>query len=173
MHPITNAIVSFFESDFFRLSLLFTQLTAYLILVYLIASMIYYMKKSKYLDFRYFTDLKELSKGTSVVEKKTDKQWLAIKKRLDLAAESEWKLAVTEAENLLDETFRRSGFPGETFGDKIEQITKDQLSNIEDVKMVHEIRNNIVHNPDYILSLDQAKRALSVYEKSLKELSFF
>jgi type I restriction-modification system DNA methylase subunit len=130
------------------------------------------MKKSKYLDFRYLIDFSEVTKGTSVIEKKSEKQWVTIKKKIDLASESEWKSAITDAEDLLDEIMRRAGFPGETFGEKIEQTTIDQLKTLDEVKMAHEIRNNIAHNPDYVLSQDQAKNVLSIYEKSLKELGY-
>jgi len=173
MHPIPNTIISFFQSEFFRQSFLIAQIVSYFILIYFIVAIVYYMRKSGWLKYRYTIDMKEVATFSSATERKSERQWLVIEKKLESASESEWKLAVTEAENLLDETMRRAGFLGDTFGERMQHIEPDQLKNIEDVKQVHEIRNNVVHNPDYMLGLDEAKKVLNVYEESLKELGMF
>ena len=131
------------------------------------------MRKSSYFKFRYSQDWTEILTFSAAMEKKSGRQWQNIKKKLESSSESEWKLAVTEAENLLDEILKRSGIVGESFGEKINNIKPDQLKNVADVKKVHEIRNSIMHNPDYVLSLDEAKRVLEVYERALRNLGLF
>lgn len=102
--------------------------------------------------------------------KKIVKKWNKIKNRLNLPSESEHKLAIIEAEGLLDDIFKRIGFPGEVIGDRLKQITPLQLGNIEEIREAHKIRNNIVHDPDYRLSLEEAKKTFEIYEKALQNL---
>jgi len=173
MHPIPDFFLKFYESDFFRQTLLITQIVSALLILYFIFSALWYANKSGYMKLRWTIDASELLKFSSSGANKSEKQWQLLKKKMESSSESEWKLAITEAESLLDETLKRAGILGESFGEKIQNIKPDQLKNIADVREVHEIRNQIVHNPDYILKLDEAKRLLEVYEKSLKFLGLF
>jgi len=102
--------------------------------------------------------------------KKETKQWLKIKERLDTGFESDYKLAVIEADNMLDENLIKMGYTGETLMEKLEKLTTVSLPNIEEVKEVHKIRNNIVHDPDYRLTLEEAKRTIEIFEKALTDL---
>jgi len=71
---------------------------------------------------------------------------------------------------LLDETLKRLGYPGESLGERSEKLTVDILPNLEEVRQVHKIRNNIIHDPTYKLNLGEAKKALAIYEKALINL---
>jgi len=39
------------------------------------------------------------------------------------------------------------------------------FSNLEEVKLAHTLHENIVHDPDFRLSPDEAKKAIAAYEK--------
>ena len=84
--------------------------------------------------------------------------------------ESEHKLAVIEADSMLDNILKRMGFGGESLGERLEKLTVASLPNIEDAKEAHKIRSNIIHDPAYKLSLDEAKRIIEIYEKALTDL---
>jgi len=84
--------------------------------------------------------------------------------------ESEAKLALIEADALLDETLKRLGYPGESLGERLEKLTVDILPNLEEIQKIHKIRNNIIHDPTYKLNLEEAKKALVIYEKALINL---
>jgi hypothetical protein len=105
--------------------------------------------------------------------RKVTKKWREIIARLETGMESEAKLAVIEADSLLDDVLGKIGYRGETLGEKLKSITPDVIPNIVEVLEAHKIRNNIVHDPDYRLSLDQARRTLEIYEKALRELDVF
>ncbi|MDO8663779.1 MAG: hypothetical protein Q7K28_03010 [Candidatus Wildermuthbacteria bacterium] len=96
--------------------------------------------------------------------------WLKIKARMDTGIESEYKLAVIEADAMLDDTLKRMGFGGESLGERLERLTIASLPNLEEIKAIHNVRNNIVHDPDYRLSLEEARRVIAVFEKSLTDL---
>lgn len=102
--------------------------------------------------------------------RKLEKQWQKIKLRLETAAESEYKLAIIEADSMLDDILKRMGIGGESLGERFEKINTVTLPNLSEAQEAHKIRNNIVHDPDYRLSLDEAKKTLAIYEKSLSDL---
>lgn len=138
--------------------------------LFLIISIIYFIVKSNYLITVYLRDVTEVLSYKPYGTRKIVKQWNKIKSRLDLSSEAEHKLAVIEADNLLNETLERMGYDGDTVGEKLKQITSIRLSDIDQILEAHKIRNNIVYDPDYQLSLDQGQRALEIYEKTLQEL---
>ena len=82
-------------------------------------------------------------------------------------------MAVIEAEELLNEALRRKGYEGETLADRLKKADSSILPNIEHVLEVHKIRNDIVHNPDYKLDLDQARRTIKVFEEAFRSLEKF
>ena len=101
------------------------------------------------------------------------KQWVNVKQRLESGLESEYKLAVIEADSFLDESLKHVGYSGESLGDRLKLLTREVLPNIDQVFESRKIRNNIVHDPDYKLSLDQARKTVEIYEKALKDLHGF
>ena len=102
--------------------------------------------------------------------KKFIKEWKKIEERLDTGLESEAKLALIEADSLLDEALKRLGYPGESLGERLEKLAVDIMPNLSQVQEVHKIRNNIIHDPTYKLNLGEAKKALAIYEKALINL---
>jgi hypothetical protein len=102
--------------------------------------------------------------------KKLYKSWQKIKVRLESGLESEYKLAVMEADSLLDEVLKNLGIAGDTLGEKLEKVTEATLPNLSQLAEIRKVRNNIVHDPGYRLSLDEARSAIDVYEKSLTDL---
>jgi hypothetical protein len=115
-------------------------------------------------------DIFEIFTYRAVGTKKLVRQWQKTRVRLETGLESEYKLAVIEADSTLDEILKKMGYVGETMGERMEKINVAVLPNIEDVWAAHKIRNNIVHDPDFRLSLDETKRAISIYEKALTDL---
>ena len=92
---------------------------------------------------------------------------------MDTGLESEYKLAVIETDSMLDDILRRMGYAGETLGERLEKLTSATLPNIEEIKEVHRIRTNIIHDPDYRISLDETRRVMGIYEQAFKDLQAF
>lgn len=101
--------------------------------------------------------------------KKHQKEWKKIKERLESNLESEFKIALIEADKLLDKVLIEEGYPGENLDERLEKLNIDILPNLDEVKRVHRIKNDIVHDPSYRLDLAEAKKAIAVYEKALLE----
>ena len=78
------------------------------------------------------------------------------------------KLAIIEADALLNEVLERMAYTGESLGERLKQVESSVLPNIEQVWQAHRVRNDIVHDPDYRLPVDRAKAILEVYEQAFK-----
>ena len=115
-------------------------------------------------------DLKEFMTFRHYGLPRIEKKWANIRERLEAGTEAEAKLAIIEAEVLLDDTLKRVGFLGQTLDEKLEKLNTDILSNLEEVKEVHKVRSNIIHDPSYRLDIKEAKRVLDVYEDALVDL---
>ncbi|MDD5606365.1 MAG: hypothetical protein PHN37_00655 [Candidatus Pacebacteria bacterium] len=99
------------------------------------------------------------------------KQWKTISSRLKTGNEQAYKLAIIEADNLLEEVLEKMKFKGETTKERIANIPKTILEDIKDIEQAHQIRDNIVHDPDYQINLEEAKRVLLIYERVIKQLT--
>lgn len=126
--------------------------------------------KTTWLKRLVFWDLEEFLTFRPYGVRKIIKEWVKIKARLDTGLESEYKLGVIEADSMLDDILKGMGVGGASLGERLERMTAASLSNIEDVKKAHTTRNNIVHDPNYRLSLEEAKAAIAIFEKSLTDL---
>lgn len=79
------------------------------------------------------------------------------------------KLAVIEADKLLDHALKGVGFPGETMADRL-KVAQYQHPKIKDVWTAHKWRNQLVHEQDFHLSERQTHEALRAFEAVLRSL---
>lgn len=168
--PETDKIISFiFNPDFSGWLILAKILFIVAALVFVIF-MIIALFKTYWLRRLILWDFQEIVTYRPYGVRKVEKDWLKIKSRLDTGLESEYKLAIIEADSMLDIVLSKMGFGGESLGERLEKITEISLPNLGEVKIAHGLRNNIVHDPDYKLSLDETKKTISTIEKSLTDL---
>ena len=97
-------------------------------------------------------------------------RWEEIQKHINSTKEAEWKFALIEADKLVDDTLKGAGFAGETMGDRLMNMEKGQLTTLDGLWNAHKTRNRLVHDSNYFLRYAEAKRAVMLYEKTLKEL---
>ena len=141
-----------------------------LVTLLFISAIIFFLAKSSWLKVALIEDMVEFLTYRPLGVKKNAKSWKRIQSRIETGKESEYKLALIEADSLLGDVLEEKGYIGETLEEKLKQLDQVTLPNIAQIKEVHQIRNNIVHNPDYRLSLDETRRAMSIYEKALIDL---
>jgi ABC-type lipoprotein release transport system permease subunit len=95
-------------------------------------------------------------------------KWKRIRGKLEIDNESAWKVAIIEADNLIDDLLKRMGYAGENFGERLAGINPGQIENVEDLKKAHETRNRIIHEENFKLEKEQAEEVLGYYEDFLK-----
>lgn len=107
----------------------------------------------------------ELTKG--------ELRWQEIKDRLDSQNSSDWKLAVIEADSLINDILKKAGKEGENLGERLKNIEPSDFDNLQNVWEAHKLRNRIAHEPaDFKLEKFEAERAIRQFEEALKELKY-
>ncbi len=101
------------------------------------------------------------------------KRWNEIKRHLDGDNPIEWKMAIIEADSLIDDIMKRIGYKGETLAERLKTIEPSDFENLQNIWEAHKIRNRIVHEPGKMeLDRSTAQAAIEKYEKALRELKY-
>ncbi len=87
-----------------------------------------------------------------------------------LCAQKEtWPLAVINADNILDEALKKSGYRGKTMGERLVAAQRD-LSDNDGVWYGHKLRNKLVHESNTRLKEVDVKDALMGIRQALRDL---
>ncbi len=97
-------------------------------------------------------------------------RWSAIVARAAPGQPDSIRFALIEADKLADDVLKKLGFEGEHMADRLEQIDEDELRSLSGLWRAHRVRNNLVDTPGFAMSVDEAKKLLSLYEVFLKEV---
>ncbi len=139
----------------------------------LVVFIILALSKCSWLKFRFIFDIVEFLTYRPFGTKKIEKDWKKINLRLNSGLESEYKLAIIEADNMLNQVLKDMRYDGDGLIERLESVKGTVLQDIEEIKRAHKIRNNIIYDPNYKLSFDDAKKCLAIFEKTLKQLDVF
>jgi hypothetical protein len=86
---------------------------------------------------------------------------------------SDWKIAILEADNILDQVVERMGYAGTTLGERMKHIEASDFPYLDDAWNAHKTRNAIAHKgTDYELSRSQAEQTINIYHRVFKELGY-
>ncbi len=97
--------------------------------------------------------------------------WENIRAKLLSDSPSDWRLGIIEADIYMDRQFDAKGFPGDTVGDKLKNLSPAQLPSVQIAWEAHKVRNQIAHQgADFSLTMPEARRVLSYYEIVFRDL---
>lgn len=97
-------------------------------------------------------------------------RWESIVKKFSLGTPESARLAVIEADALVDTALKAMEIPGEHLADRLSSLDSEELKSIDNLWKAHRMRNDLVHTPGFIISSAGAKMALDHYEAFLKEI---
>lgn len=85
--------------------------------------------------------------------------------------ESDWRVAIMEADSMLEESLKEKGVPGDTVAELLEAARSDGYSYIQDVWDAHLIRNRIAHEgSDFPLSQVETRRVMKLFQNFFEEI---
>lgn len=97
-------------------------------------------------------------------------RWENIMKNVSLESESSWRIAIIEADVILDELLDKLGLPGNTMSDKLKAVEKSDFNTIDLAWEGHKVRNMIAHEGvNFRLNQREARLIISLYEAVFKE----
>lgn len=84
---------------------------------------------------------------------------------------NDWKLAIIEADIILDDLLKRKGYVGVSLGDRLKSISPSSLASLDDAWQAHKVRNQIAHaGADFVLTQKIARETIVQYERVFKEM---
>ncbi|MBI3627452.1 MAG: hypothetical protein HY220_01725 [Candidatus Sungbacteria bacterium] len=98
--------------------------------------------------------------------------WLEIQAKMASANPADWSIAVIQADGVLDQILKTSGYIGDTIGDRLKQIDASELASIDDVWKAHKIRNRLAHGGTGALDRREAEMAIAGYRSAFQELNY-
>jgi len=96
-------------------------------------------------------------------------RWTQIQDLLKQGKEMNHKLAIIEADKLLDYALKALGFPGNTIAERL-QFASYQRGDLKHVWWAHKVRNMVVHDVKYELSAGETRKVVKAFEAALKSL---
>lgn len=98
-----------------------------------------------------------------------NKRWEEIEIMLRKGGEMTDKVAILEADKLLDHVLKAMGMPGTSLGERIKAASY-KYSKLQKVWWAHKIRNQLVHEASFNVRHNTARSAINEFKKALKEL---
>ena len=104
------------------------------------------------------------------VEKEVNPQWQRILTHVESVHENDRRLAILEADIILNELLDKMSLPGETIGDKLKAVEKSHFTTIDNAWEAHKIRNQIAHQGEaFLINQREAKRVIELYRSVFEE----
>jgi hypothetical protein len=118
----------------------------------------------------YPKDMPEISSAVEPAKNRQMGKWEKIIKLSESENSSDWRLAVIEADIVLDELLEKLQLPGDTMGEKLKAVEKSDFTTIESAWEAHKARNMITHEgSDFLVNQREIRRIISLYEAVFKE----
>ena len=97
------------------------------------------------------------------------KRWVEVRKTSQQGVMG-CKLALLEADTLLDAGLKSMMMPGETLGERL-RVACYKFPKLQNVWWAHKLRTNLAHDAAFQLSPRQAQQAIDEFERALKILN--
>ena len=92
-------------------------------------------------------------------------RWAAITKKIEGDSQDLWKIAVMDADILLDDVLQEQGYLEGTVADKLKAAASDHSASIQYAWEGHKVRNSVAHDATFELTKRGAEQAIRNYEQ--------
>ena len=104
---------------------------------------------------------------------RTQLRWDRITSEINSDNEQHWRLAILEADIMLNELLDTLGYRGETMADKMRTVERADFNSIDLAWEAHRARNRIAHESSEVpISAREARRVIDLYTKVFREFQF-
>ena len=161
--------ISFFI-NFISSNLLIIKVISFSVSTILLMLIVYFAAQTEFISdpIEHFFDTLG---AVNISKRRTLKAWKQIQRRLRSNKMNDLKLAVLEADKVLDGILRMAGFPGKDLDERLELITSTQIENIEEIKQAHKFKQRIATEPDLTITQNEAQISVDIYKKVFQELN--
>lgn len=100
----------------------------------------------------------------------TQLRWNALMADVSSGDEKRWRLAILEADIMLNELLDLQGYRGETMADKMKQVDRAGFRTIDEAWEAHRVRNQIAHEGSArLLNEREVRRIMGLYKNIFLE----
>jgi hypothetical protein len=164
LYAIANAFTHFYSSEIGLVEFVSAIISASLLAWIVVAAI-----RTNYVGIR-VERFRHLVLRSNLPKVEATKAWQRIESHFYRGNENDLKVAVIDADKLLDEALREAGVRGSTPGDRLKNVKPGQLPDLDGVWQAHKLRNQIAHEPNFKIKRDLAERAINVYADALRSL---
>lgn len=102
-----------------------------------------------------------------------NERWKDVEGKINSANPSDWRLAILEADIMLQDMLEQMGMPGATLGEKLKAADPSFFGTLQEAWAAHKIRNIIAHEGTaYNLTFNEARRAIDLYRRVFEEFFY-
>ncbi|MCA9353546.1 hypothetical protein KC842_01610 [Candidatus Nomurabacteria bacterium] len=102
-----------------------------------------------------------------------NERWERIKTLMQSDKDTDWRIAIVEADTILDELIVRAGYKGENLGERLKSIEPSDFPYLNSAWEAHKVRNRIAHDGmNFELSRHTADEAIRNFEAVFRDLGF-
>jgi len=102
-----------------------------------------------------------------------DPRWRDIEGLMQSTNTADWRIAILEADILLDDMLTQMGYQGNSIGDKLKQVDRNHFKTLNDAWNAHKVRNTIAHEgASYELTRSEAEGTVALFKKVFNEFYF-
>jgi preprotein translocase subunit SecG len=92
-------------------------------------------------------------------------------KHIESENPNDWKLAIIEADIMLDDLLKQRGFAGASLGERLKSISPTQIGSLSEAWEAHKVRNRIAHDgADFVLTKRMAEDTIARYRRVFNDL---
>jgi len=113
---------------------------------------------------------KSVEKVLTLKDEILKERWDNIVKKIEVGTPDAIKVALIDADKLVDDSLKKLGLEGEHMADRLATLFSQDLRSLDNLWKAHKIRNNLVHNPEFEITLRQARKTLDYYRDFLREI---
>lgn len=100
----------------------------------------------------------------------SNSKWAEIETHATSGNPGDWRLAIIEADIMLDALLTEEGYPGGSVGEKLKSARPESFASLQDAWDAHKIRNDIAHRgSDFVLTQRSVTEAIAKYRRVFEE----
>ena len=114
--------------------------------------------------------IEEAKEAGKLPKTKTQNKWEAVTSNVESEEVDDYKKAVVLAEELFTNVLKAANFSGENLEKKLNKIPDNQLEFKEDIIWAYKLKEKISSDEDFTVDHEEAKRAVYIFQRALKEM---
>lgn len=170
-----NSRIGIFFSDIGSFIALFVKVIAPILIILLIIAYIYYVLKIR--ELKHIEKQKMLAKIYEMQQEGKQKpentRWQRVESLFHSDQASDWRVAIIEADAMLEDLLVQLGYEGESVGERLKNVDPGNFPGLRDAWDAHIVRNRIAHDGmDFYLDPVEKNRVFHLYEKVFMGANF-